>query len=133
MLYHIVLHYRVLKLKTKWFNKWAKKQSIPDKLLETAIESLTKKQGSIDLGSGLFKVRTFNHGKGKSSGYRTLIVFKEHKLAIFVYGVAKNEKDNLDKDELKYFKKLSKDLLNVNHAKYNRFVELGNFILIKES
>jgi len=133
MLYHIVLHYRVLKLKTKWFNKWAKKQLIPDELLETTIESLIKKQGSIDLGSGLFKVRTPIQGKGKSSGYRTLIVYKKSKLAIFVYGFAKNEKDNLDKDELKYFKKLSKDLLNVSNKEYKRFVELGNFILIKES
>ena len=123
----------MVKLKTKWFNKWAKKQSIPDKLLENAIESLTKKQGSIDLGSGLFKVRTPNQGKGKSSGYRTLIVFKEHKLAIFVYGFAKNEKDNLDKDELKYFKKLSKDLLNVNNKEYKRIIKLGNFIIIKDS
>jgi hypothetical protein len=42
-------------------------------------------------------------GQGKSSGFQALIVFR----AIFVHGFAKNEKDNIEKDELVGVKKLA--------------------------
>jgi len=41
---------------------------------------------------------------------------------IFIYGFSKNEKDNLDKDERKYFKKLAKELLGVDTKKYEKLV-----------
>jgi len=39
--------------------------------------------------------------------------YKEADISIFVYGFSKNEKDNLEREELRYFKKLAKDLLSI--------------------
>jgi hypothetical protein len=50
-------------------------------------------------------------GQGKSSGFRTIVIYKKADKAIFLYGFGKNEKFNISQTELKYFKKLGKDLL----------------------
>jgi len=121
----------MLKLKTKWFNKWAKKNSISDRNLNKAIVSLSNKLGTVDLGSGLYKIRTPKVGQGKSGGFRTIVVFREADIAIFVYGFAKTEKDNLDKEELRYFKKLAKNLLKIENKKYIDLIKQGSFISIK--
>ena len=121
----------MLLLKTRWFNKWAKKNSISNDILLRTIESLTKNLNVINLGAGLHKIRTPGIGKGKSGGYRTIVVYKEKVKAIFVYGFSKAEKDNLDKEELRHFKKLAKDLLQISVNEYSRQIELGNFIILE--
>ena len=60
------------------------------------------------------------------------MILKESEIAIFVYGFSKTDKDNLTKEELKYFKKLAKDLLEIKQQKYFELEKLGNFISIKE-
>jgi len=122
----------MLKLKTKWFNKWAKKNALSDKILLKTIENISDKLGTVNLGLGLCKVRTPKIGQGKSGSFRTIVVFKKSKIAIFVYGFSKSEKDNLDKDELKYFRILAKDLLKIERKKYLELEKLGKFISIKE-
>jgi len=122
----------MLKLKTKWFQKWSEKNNISDKLLLETIENVINNLGVSNLGSGLYKVRTSNMGQGKRGSFRTILVYKKSDIAIFVYGFSKNEKDNLEKDELKYFKKLAKDLLNINREKYIELEKNGDFFSIKE-
>jgi hypothetical protein len=120
----------MLKLKTRWFNKWAKKNSISDKILLNSIQDLSSNLGTVNLGTGLYKVRTAKDGQGKSGSFRTIVVYKESDIVIFIYGFSKSEKDNLSSEELKYFKKLAKDLLSINNQKYKEMIELGNFISI---
>lgn len=122
----------MLKLKTKWFNKWAKKNFITDNKLLKTLENISNNLGTVDLGGGLYKVQTPRYGQGKSGGFRTVVVFKEADIAIFVYGFAKTNKDNLDKQELKYFKKLAKDLLEINKNECIKLEKLGDFISLKE-
>jgi len=122
----------MLKLKTKWFNKWAKKNLVSDKILLKTIQNVINNLGTNSLGYGLYKVRTPKVGQGKSGSFRTILVFKESDVAIFVYGFSKNEKDNLDSNELKYFKKLAKDLLEINRQNYLELERSGNFFSIKE-
>ena len=119
------------KLKTKWFNKWAKKNDLTDKSLTKAIENISVNLGTIDLGGGLFKVRTPKVGQGKSGVFRTLVVYKEKDIAVFVYGFAKTDKDNLDKEELKYFKVLAKNLLKIKNNEYIKLEKQGSFIRLK--
>jgi len=99
------------RLSTKWFHKWAKKIKFSNQSLLDSINDLEKGLSTVDLGGHLFKVRVKSEHRGKSSSYRTLIVFKAEDRAIFLYGFKKNEKSNISKNELQYFKKLAKDLL----------------------
>lgn len=57
------------------------------------------------LGGEVFKQRVARTGAGKSGGYRTIIVLRVKKRAVFVYGFAKNEADNVTPAELKQLKK----------------------------
>jgi len=120
------------KLKTKWVNKWAKKNRIVDDNLIVAIENLGNNLSSSNLGGGLFKVRVASQGGGKSGGFRTLIVYKKEDRAVVVYGFAKNEQDNLSKSELLAFKKLSKDILSQSHQDLEMAIKKGVFIPLGE-
>ncbi len=99
------------KLCTKWFIRWARKENLSEVNLLEAIDNLEKGLSVAELGGNLFKIRVKRAGKGKSSGFRTIVVYKKEEKAIFLYGFGKNEKSNIDKAELQYFKKLGSDLL----------------------
>jgi hypothetical protein len=43
-------------------------------------------------------------GRGKRTGYRTIVLFKYRERAFFVYGFAKNKRDNIEDVELVEFK-----------------------------
>ncbi len=121
----------MLKLKTKWFNKWAKKNSISNDALSKTLDALAKNLSVVNLGSGLYKIRTAKAGLGKSGGYRTLVVYKKLDKAIFVYGFSKTDRENLNSKELAYFKKLAKDLLLITDDEYARQVRLGHFFTLE--
>jgi len=101
------------KLCTKWFKKWARKARLTDENLLESIDNLEKGLSVADLGGNIYKVRVQRPGKGKSSGFRTIIAYRCEEKAIFLYGFSKNEKSNIDKTELNYFKKLGNDLLSL--------------------
>ena len=68
------------KLVTKWFRKWARKAELSnDSLLESLVH-LENGLSVADLGKNLFKVRVKREGQGKSSGYRTIVVYKNNVL-----------------------------------------------------
>jgi hypothetical protein len=104
----------VKKLKTKWFTKWAKKNDVSDKYLNEAVQNIESELSAVNLGTNIYKVRISRKGSGKSGGFRTILVFKASERAVFLYGFAKNEQDNISKSELAMFKKLGKDLLLLN-------------------
>ena len=111
------------KLTTKWFKKWAKKSKLKDKNLLETIENLKDGLSTADLGSNLFKVRVKRENSGKSSGFRTIVVYKENERAIFLYGFGKNEKENITKTELLYFKKLGNDFLALSPNEIKQLIE----------
>lgn len=104
------------KLVTKWFLRWVRKTDLSNVFLEEALANLEKGLSVADLGKNLYKVRVKREGQGKSSGYRTIVVYREKKRAIFLYGFAKNEMENLTSKELHYFQKLGNDLLKLNRS-----------------
>ena len=69
-------------------------------------------EAGMSLGGGLRKVRVARAGGGKSGGYRTLYVYGDTHMPLFLVTVfAKNEKDNLSKSEQTALVALSKGLL----------------------
>lgn len=119
------------KLKTKWFNRWARKNKITDDLLNQAISNMNEGKGSVDLGSGLYKIRVAKSGGGKSGRYRTILVYQKDDRAIFVFGFSKNEKENLDQTELKFFKKLSKTILSQSVLEMKELVDRQEYYLVE--
>ena len=97
--------------KNTWFGRFAKREKISDEVLQKAITRAN--QGLIDanLGGNVIKQRIARIGQGKSSGYRTIIIFRKDDRAFFVYGFAKNAQDNISKGELIAFKRAAKELL----------------------
>jgi len=120
------------KLKTKWFSKWAKKQKLVDNKLLIAIEDMQNNLSTVNLGSGLFKVRVASKGVGKSSAYRTIVVYREDDRAVMVYGFMKKEQENLSKEELKHFKILAKDILALEENELEKAIENNIFVEIGE-
>ncbi len=97
--------------KTRWFHKWAARQGVSDQLLKRAIIEMNRGLIDANLGGNVFKKRIGIHGRGKSTSTRTLLAFKERECAFFIYGFAKNERDNVDDLELKAIKTYARELL----------------------
>ncbi|HEV2324090.1 MAG TPA: type II toxin-antitoxin system RelE/ParE family toxin [Terracidiphilus sp.] len=91
--------------KTKWFARFAKREQLSNNSLREAVERAERGLIDADLGGGLIKQRVARPGKGKSGGYRTLVAYRSKQRAIFLYGFAKNERENVRPDELTSFRR----------------------------
>ena len=81
-------------------------------------------RGLIDanLGGGLVKKRIARPGAGKSSGFRTLLATNKNDLWFFVYGFAKNDRDNIENQELLALKRLAAVLLGMDANAINKLL-----------
>jgi hypothetical protein len=86
--------------KTKTLARFTKRERIADASLCKAIEDAERGLVEADLGGGLIKQRVARKGQGKSGGYRMLIGFRSKLRAVFLFGFAKSELDNIDDDQL---------------------------------
>lgn len=59
--------------KTRWFDRWARKEGLNDLNLCAAVNEMAVGLYEADLGGGLFKKRIARPGKGKRGGFRTLV------------------------------------------------------------
>jgi hypothetical protein len=100
---------RIFKL--KGFARFQRKERISDASLRKAIGSVEAGLVDADLGGGLVKQRLARTGQGKSGGYRTVIAVRRGDRAVFLYGFAKNERSNIDADELDEFRRLTRGYL----------------------
>ena len=97
--------------KTKPFSRFASHEEIADEELLDAVRRAARGLIDADLGGGVLKQRIARKGEGKSGGYRTILFFRQEDRAFFVYGFAKNAKDNIRRDELRAFRALAKEML----------------------
>ena len=114
--------------KHKSFDRWASSESLTDETLKNALAEMEEGLYDANLGSGLYKKRIAISGKGKSGGYRTLIACKWHDKAFFLYGFAKNERNNITNSEEKVYRKLSKDLLSMDFKSIDALLKSGKII-----
>jgi hypothetical protein len=85
---------------TKTFRRFQRKEGITDAALTDAIERAEAGLVEAELGEGLIKQRVARRGQGKSGGYRVIIADRLERRSVFLYGFGKNERDNIDADEL---------------------------------
>lgn len=85
--------------KTKAFARFAKREAVSDASLVAAVGNAKRGLIDADLGGGVIKQRVARPGQGKRGGFRMLIGFCSDR-AVFLFGFAKNERDNIDDDQL---------------------------------
>ena len=117
--------------KTKWFDRFASKNSIDDSVLIEAIERSRNGLIDADLGGGVIKQRIARKGQGKSKGYRSIIIINYGKIAFFVFGFSKNERDNLRQDEVEEYRELARDLLLIPEKHLSQGLSEGDFVEIE--
>lgn len=114
--------------KTKWFDRFARKNNINNSMLIEAIERAKNGLIDADLGSGVIKQRVARIGQGKSRGYRSIIIINYGEIAFFVFGFSKNERDNLRQDEGEKFRDMARYLLSMPKIDLSEGLTKGDFV-----
>ena len=117
--------------KNAWFARFSRKERIADKALLQAIHRAELGLIDADLGGGLIKQRIPRQGQGKSSGYRSMVLFRKGERAFFVFGFAKSDMDNVEDDEIEYFKKMAREVLALNDEQLALLIVKGLFEEVK--
>ena len=117
--------------KTRWFERFARKEKIPDAILVDAVARAERGQVDADLGGGVIKQRIARPGRGKSGGYRTIIFFRRGERAVFAYGFAKSDRANIDDDEEKQFKEAARHVLQLTEKRVEALVQNGDFVEVR--
>jgi hypothetical protein len=85
-----------------------------------------------DLGGGLIKQRIARVGQGKSGGYRSVIAFRRGERAVFLFGFAKNERSNIDDEELQEFKRLALVFLELNAGQIATLIDDNELMEVRD-
>ncbi|TPQ31361.1 hypothetical protein C2U70_24235 [Bradyrhizobium guangdongense] len=117
--------------KLKRVAQFTKRERIADRSLSEAVVRAARGLVDADLGSGLIKQRVAREGQGKSGGYRMLIALRSSRRAIFLFGFAKNETDNIDATQLKTLREAASLWLNADDRYITRAVEEGLLIEVQ--
>jgi hypothetical protein len=100
--------------KTRGFARFLQREGLADSALREAISRAERGLIDANLGSGVIKQRVARPGQGRSGGFRTLIAFKATERAVFLYGFAKSDRDNIDAGELRVLRKAAAEMLKWN-------------------
>lgn len=109
--------------KNKVFLRFARHERIGDGALCEAIARAERGLVDADLGAGVIKQRVPRPGEGRSGGFRTLVLFRVGERAIFAFGFAKNQMDNISDDNLRALKLVATTLLNHMDDQIGELVE----------
>lgn len=105
--------------------RYARQAKIEDHSLCDAIERAERGLVDADLGGGIIKQRVAWTGQGRSGGYRLLIAYRSGKRAVFLYGFAKSERDNIDADELETLKEIGAAWLEAKKERFDNAIKEG--------
>jgi hypothetical protein len=114
--------------KTRWFDRWARKQGLSSASLCAAVRELQAGLYEADLGGGLLKKRVARSGRGKRGGFRTLVAASKNKPWFFLYGFQKNERSNIEKYEEEALKNLAAHLLSLTARALDKAQRAGELI-----
>jgi hypothetical protein len=118
--------------KTKWLARFARREGIEDQSLHAAIERAEQGLIDADLGGGLIKQRVARPGRGRSGGYRMIVGYRVKNRAVFLLGFAKNERENIEDNELLTLRSQAERWLVADAARIQKELELGNLQEIKD-
>jgi hypothetical protein len=117
--------------KTKEFARYARREGIDDERLREAVERAAHGLIDADLGGGLIKQRVARPGQGRRGGYRTLMAFSVKERTVFLYGFAKNERDNIGPDELDFWRRVASAFLRLGDMQLGELIEARDITEVK--
>lgn len=109
-------------LKTREFARWANREGLTDRALADAAAEVMTGLVDAQLGGEVCKKRVALPGRGKRGSIRTLIAWRSGQRLIDLFGFAKNERDNIDQQELAALKRLAGHLLSLTDAGIRRAI-----------
>ncbi|OYX65690.1 MAG: addiction module toxin RelE [Sphingomonadales bacterium 32-64-17] len=118
--------------KNGWFDRFARKERLADSALRDAMQRAESGLVDADLGGGVIKQRVARPGKGKSGGYRTLVLFRHGDRAIFAFGFAKAKQANISKADLALLRDAATEALRWSDEELDRLVASGTLVEIED-
>lgn len=107
-----------------------RKSGLTDDALCNAVSEMAQGLIDADLGGHIVKKRIALPGKGKSGGARTIVATKLVDRWFFLYGFGKNERANIDNDELKMFQEVAKEFLGFDDSQLETALTAGEILEI---
>ncbi len=117
--------------KSRWFQRFARREGIADGSLHEAIARAEKGQIDAELGGEVIKQRIARPGQGKSKGYRAIIFFRRGDKAFFEYGFAKSQRANINDDGKEKYKEAAKHVLALTEMQLAELLHRGDFMEVK--
>lgn len=114
--------------RTRTFSRWMQKAGLSDDALCRAVSEMAQGLIEADLGGNVVKKRIALPGRGKRGGARTIVATNLGNRWFFLYGFSKNERANIDKDELKVFQEVAKDLLGFDDRQIANALSAGEIV-----
>ena len=111
--------------RTRTFSRWMRKSGVSDSDLTGAVEEMMQGLVDAELGGHLFKKRVAVPGRGKRGGARTILATRMEGFWFFLFGFKKNERDNIDKHELRLLKEVARDLLSFDAGQLGQAIAAG--------
>ena len=122
----MTINLQVFAIKT--FARWMRKNKVTQEDLLDATQEMVNGLIDADLGGYVVKKRLALHGRGKSSGARTIVATKFGERWFFLFGFEKNERSNIDRDEFKSLQQLALTLLSFEAIQLETAVIAGQLV-----
>ncbi|HLJ01373.1 MAG TPA: type II toxin-antitoxin system RelE/ParE family toxin [Bradyrhizobium sp.] len=116
--------------KTKTLAKFTRQHDIDDASLVAAVENAMRGLIDADLGGHIIKQRVARPGQGKRGGFRMLVGIRPDR-AIFLFGFAKNERENIDDDQLRTLRDIAAAWFAADETKITRALKVGLLIEVQ--
>ena len=108
-----------------------RKSQVTDLDILGATEEMVRVLIDANLGGHLVKKRVALRGRGKSAGARTIVATKFEQRWIFLFGFEKNERSNIDANELKVLQELAASLLDLDQQAIASAVSAGQLFQLQ--
>jgi hypothetical protein len=112
--------------KIRHFARWMRKTALTDEALRKAVMEMLAGLVDADLGGGILKKRIGIPGRGKRGGARLLVASNRGDRWIFVFGLMKNELDDIGDNDLGKLRVVVTDLLAQSDAQISQGIVKGN-------
>jgi len=110
----------------RWFRRWMGAQGLLDRDLCRAVREMSHGLTDADLGGGLVKKRIARNGQGKRGGFRTIVARRQEDVWLFIYGFAKNARENVSSREVNDYRETARDFLSLAPKQLARQIDDGN-------